>query len=423
MVPPPPQPEIAICEKAHDVAAVAAGTAMVRGTDGWIFRIDDLRGEYTLAPGTVEGLAKFVKAWNERGTQVALVVIPPRGVLAAAHVDRTDTLAKDFDPDAIGAAYKAAVQTLASSGAVVPDLLTAASDAKLGDGFVFRRDHHWTPEGAKLAMEAVVRGLTLRPPFTPVTYDNVFQRKRGMVGAIAHTLEKACGYEPFVVEKYSDYDSVPKWTEVTEEALLGDPPPPEVVIAGSSHTNKGMKDIFNVTGWLRAATGTDVLNIGVDGGGFSTGLLNWMDSDAARISPPKLLVWEVSGRVPAGMPDFFREAMPTMVGECSVALQTAKVTVANTEVALFFTPQKAPAKGEYVFFSASDPAFVDFRVTFETADGKRDYVEIHRSTRIPNNSRYFVSAPDLSSPLAAVKIRGLGATSAELSAKLCPAPS
>ena len=421
---PPPEPLIFACQAAQRPDLVRAGTALVAGTDGWIFRMDDLRGDFVVQPGTVEALKHFVDAWAARGTHVALVLLPPRGVLGAANVDRSQPLATAFDAATITAAYRGAIRSLAGTGATVPDLLAAAGNAKLGERFFFRRDHHWTPEGARLAMTTVVAQLPpAMPAFTPVPYTNIADKQRSLPGELTRLLQKECGGEGYPPERFSPYLSRPSEQAITGDSLLGDAPPPEVVVAGSSHTNKGMQDTFNVAGWLREATGTDVLNVGVDGGGFSTGLLNWIDTDAARKSPPKLLVWEISGRIPDGLADFFREALPTVHGACAEPLQVVHATVGSSPVHLFTVEAPSRARDHYIFLTVSDPAFVEFRVGFDTQDGAHDSVLVRRSTRIPNSRRYFVSGPDSDSPLRAISIRGGLIVQAQVDARLCAVPS
>lgn len=419
---PPPQPTILACPNVQRQELVEAGTALIAGTDGWIFRMADLAGEYDLPPGTVAGLTRFVRAWAEKGTRVALVLLPPRGVLASSRVNLADPLARSFDPAAITAAYRVATSELASSGAIVPDLLAESTTAKLGERFYFRRDHHWTPDGAKLAMNAVISGLESPPSFTAIAYQNVLDKYRSLPGVIAATLQKECEYEAYPPERYPHFRSVRQDEVLSAETLLGDAPPAEVVLAGSSHANKGMEDLFNVGGWLRAATGTDVLNIGVDGGGFSTGLLNWMDSEAARKTPPKLLVWEMTGRVPEGMPNFFREALPTMWGECAGSGQSGHVTVGADDFPMFLAKTRVRARDAYVFLQTADPAFTEFRLTFETLDGKKEGIWIRRSTRIANSGRFFVSAPDSESVLRKVWIRGSTSAKIEVNTTLCVSP-
>lgn len=417
---PPPQPTIVACANVQRQELVVDGSALIAGSDGWIFRTYDLTGEYDLQPGTIPGLTRFVQAWASRGTRVALVLLPPRGVLAASRVNRSDPLAASFDPAAISAAYRIAIREMESTGAVVPDLLAESGKAKLGERFFFRRDHHWTPEGAKLAMNAVISRLGASlPAFTPVAFQNVLEKYRALPGVIAGTMQKECGYEAFPPERFARFHSVRDQQSLTAEALLGDAPPAEVVLAGSSHANKGMEDAFNVAGWLRTAAGTDVLNIGVDGGGFSTGLLNWMDSDGARLTPPKLLVWEIAGRVPDGLPGFFREALPTMAGECANPSDSARLTLGADEQRLFAVKGGPAARDSFVFLRSASPEFVEFRLTFETADRKKDAILIRRNTRIANNGRFFVAGPDTESALTRVVIRGVDAVQVEVEAHLC----
>ncbi len=417
-----PEPDITLCEAVHTRDPARGQEPLARGVNGWIFRESDLHGEYRLQQAGIGALRRLVEALRARGTQLAVVMLPPRGVLAAAHVDRDDPLAREFDPAAVARDYHEAVRLLASTGALVPDLLESAERSGLGEGFYFKRDHHWRAEGARLAMQSVAAlAAHSSPPlsFAPVAYQVEVQRQRTFPGSLSFRVKRDCGTELLPPEPFTEYVSRPVVATVDAAALLGDPAPAEIVLTGTSHTNKDGRDLFNAAGWLREATGTDVLNVGVDGGGHATSLLSWLEGAAASAGMPKLLVWEVSVRTPPDMPLVGRQAIPTLAGDCVEPLATTTSRLGSGETRILVPREAGPADGSYVVLQIADPALVEFTVVFEVQGEAPDEVPIRRSSRAPNSGRYFLEAPASAAALVGVRLRAEASEGTLVTARLC----
>jgi alginate O-acetyltransferase complex protein AlgJ len=53
----------------------------------------------------------------------------------------------------------------------------------------------------------------------------------------------------------------------------------------------------NFHGQLQEQLKTEVLNVAKDGGGFMQAMSDYLNDDAFRTAPPKLVIWEVPERV------------------------------------------------------------------------------------------------------------------------------
>jgi len=412
--------QIELCEAVRQPSEDEASEPLALGGDGWLFRQSDLQLQYAVGTGLLEGLSRWSANLAARGTRLALVLLPPRAVLAVAKVDVADPLASGFDPARVAASYRAAVAALRGAGVIVPDLLASAEASRIGAGYFFARDHHWRPRGAQDAMEALAREVfSTGLRFSPVPFANDNEGDRVLYGSLGKRVQAACGGRAPRAETFPRFRSVPL-SPVDSSSLLADLPPPEVVLAGTSHSNKGNEDLLNAGGFLRAALGTDVLNVGVDAGGYGTSLLGWLESGHALDPAPRLLAWELGGRVPASLGEFFRVLIPTSFGDCDepVAAWAGELRAGMTP--LFATGVVA---GEhYVVLETDDRSVVDFSVRFELEGGAIDVVTVRRGTRAGNLGKQFVAGPLSPTPLSRVTVTTPAGTSTSAQARLCAFP-
>ncbi len=413
-----PRP-IALCESVRQPSDDEATEPLALGRDGWLFRESDLRPVYAVTPELVEGLRRWSTNLAAGGTRLAIVLLPPRAVLAATKVDPDDPFAAGFDATRVATQYKEAVAALRGAGVIVPDLLTAAEASKLGSAYFFARDHHWRPRGAQEAMNALgAEALSAGLRFSPGSFANDDEGDRVLHGSLAKRVQQECGGALFA-EKFPRFRSV-SLAPSSAADLLADLPPAEVVLAGASHTNKGNEDLLNAAGFLRTALGTDVLNVGVDGGGYSTGLLAWLESHAPSAAHPRLLVWELGGRVPASIPDFLRVVIPTMYGACPAPVATWTGELDEGVTSVFSA--SVVAGEHYVVVETDDLSVVNFGVRFDLADGTADVVSVRRGTRAGNPGRHFVSGPLSGTRLARVSLTTPAGTHSGARARLCAFP-
>lgn len=405
------EPTLTVCPAAQTKGATWDTEPLVAGADGWIFRADtDLGADFPVSPAALAGLRRYVDALRAEGTTLVLVLQPPRGLGAPARVPA----ATGFDAAKVAAAYRAELATLRTTGAIVPDLADAA--AKAGEGYFFRRDHHWTPDGARASAVAIAAALGSVDLPDAAFKAELDAKPKLLNSSLARSLTERCGLPPIPPESY------PRWTSVPVGAvdLLGDPPPAPVVVAGASNVNKGDADFFYFSGALREALGADVLNVGVDGGGYNTGLLAWVDSPEGRAAPPpKVLVWELSARLPLDLPHHFRQAIPALAGVCEKPLAEATVPLALGETTLLTVPPGVRAAGTYAVVELTDPGLVEFTAIFLDRAGAKDPLHVKRGTRLANNGRFFLEPQQSDAELGTIQLNVRAAATGTATTRLC----
>lgn len=195
-----------------------------------------------------------------------------------------DPLQAGFDPRNAEATYTALVQTLRDSGVITVDAVATARAFDVAGGQTFfRRDLHWTPEGANVVLTETASQIRQALGKTLPNAEFTLMRRpedAGHRGQFVNSwTSENCGYllppEPLGV-----YD-VSRTGPGAESAF------PEVVLTGSSFSIEPYTYNF-----LGAALETDVLNASVGSGGAILALQRYLTGDAYRKHRPKVLVWE-----------------------------------------------------------------------------------------------------------------------------------
>lgn len=267
-------------------AGVEAG--LRPGLDGWIFNAADLREDFSIPTDAAEQLARLAAALAHTPTQVVVLMLPPRGLVAAKVVAPAPGL-PPYNPARAEAEYRKLAQRFRDAGLTVVDALDDAGMlVASGQDFNFPRDHHPTARGAKTAAEALARTIRAHPNAAKLPASQWQTGPAGdahVAGSRGGELAKVCGVE--VPETtYRRYRTTR--TAAASTSLLGDEPPAQVVLVGTSNVG----DEFNLPGYLQEALSTDVFAVRTDGGGVLGSLDAYLRSQAWAEHPPAFLIWE-----------------------------------------------------------------------------------------------------------------------------------
>jgi alginate biosynthesis protein AlgX len=290
-----PQPDMPglVCAKARDLSAYRSKSLalLVPGADGFLFRSRiDMRDYAPLKSGPKKELLKIVAALRERGTELVLVVPPPRPVADRSRLLPAEVAPLGYDVAAAEAGYAAMLDDLRSSGVLVADVLGRAR-GHLGaeEPFYLRRDIHWSSDGARIAADAaaeVIASLPAAVDLQRTTFRTEVRETADADEKLGEALEKLCD-ETIPPEQETFY----RTTEADAEAGLFDAQVPAVVLVGTSFSHRGDDDP-NFSGFLQQALSARVLNASEEGGGFEGPMASYLRSDTFRNAPPKVIVWE-----------------------------------------------------------------------------------------------------------------------------------
>ena len=346
---------------------------------GWIFASDQLDNRYVLSGGEQAVLAQLVEELAARGTQLALMIAPPRPVVAGQSVlDETVGTAGAHDIAAEAAAFEQMIAQIEASGAIAPNLQNVAlADADTADAFFFHRDTHWTNFGAALSALALAdafvpeQGAAFAPDDLAVL-DMV--EEPGSLSAIA---QATCGAQP-TVEAAPLYDYSPYLPQ--SGGLLGDVAADEnpIVLLGTSFSDRNRRDQYQTTQALSAAIGRPVDNRSVSGGGMTGPFETYLLTGAFAEERPSLLIWEFPYTYQLNEGALRQLLGALRAGDTAVA--AARIGVRDAEARIAATDLQGMP--DLLGLRISDIDVRDVIVYAHLADGTRTRLRLRRKSRM-----------------------------------------
>lgn len=366
------------------------------GNDGWIFAGLDFPALAPFDADLADAFSRLGKALAERKTELMMVVVPPRGLLAYEQAPSELMKKKRYDQTEAERNYRARLMQFEKMGIAAPDLLMALSKVDAPDKVFFRRDHHWTPFGAQLAAQAVadtVRKSSAYVDMTKSDFTLIEGKQVTNEGSIETVVEKACGKD-IADELYTTTLT----TEKSKSAGLLDDAGADIVLVGTSLSNRDERDSLNFVGALRHYIGVDIDNRAVAGGGTDTSPISYLQSEDFINAPPKLLIWEMPANYLLSdyskMMPLFSQLIPQVKGACSDKNALAKGAGTLGQSATLIAGQTTvAAASDFIYIEVSDRSLTEFVLTFKGANNQDEQVAINRKTRAVNSGRYYVEVP------------------------------
>ena len=403
---------------------------MVQGKEGWFFRLaGDLETEFQLRQEARGYLTRLQQGLAKRGTQTVFLSVPPRGVSAYQLLDKDDPRQARYDGKTTGDAYGALLTDIRETGMIVPDL-REASLATPGEArsFFFRRDHHWTPEGARAAAKALKTTLTDLPAYQalkPKTYETKTIGKEEMKHTMALELQRLCTSD-IPGEPFTLYET--QLVASGADALFGDAggENKSSVLVGSSFSDK--KE-FNFDGFIAQETGLDIANFALSAGLLFNALVSYTSSPQFDKMKPPFLIWEAPGNYDLNKDTskFFRQIIPATHGICDKkhAIATAEMQVTAGKggpLLKLDAAKKVSGHSYYIVLTSSNNGMAKFTLQMDYDDGDGEWFTVDRSEFFKNHGRFFVELTDeIESALTSVTIEGMDNLNTNLTARVCKA--
>ena len=405
------------------------GQEMLQGSDGWFFRTGaDLSWRFALSEEGVDYLARFARALKARGAAIGYVAVPPRGLIYFDMALASPGFTPILRPEEGGELYREVIERLRQSGAVVPDLLAAAqaSDELL----FFRRDHHWTPEYARLTAETFARAYRESvgaEGLDSVKFDTSIVSDATLKGQMARALSSFCS-DTIPAEPIRQYETRRLASERADLGLFGNPEGSfRAVLIGSSYSD--LSHSFNFDGFLSDALGVEVANEAISGGHLMRSAISYFSSTGYRDNPPQLVIWESPiyyNYYDRSILDL-RQVIPAIGGECAADAAIARQSgeLASTDVAMAVPPDAGVSgASHFIFLELENRAFANFSFQIDYADGDSEVVPVDRSYRYVNEGRFFLEfSGDIPAAVEKITVRPAGAETSPYKIRVCKAPS
>lgn len=393
-----------LCPAIQDPASYAEGAMKLTrqitpGKDHWLFRSEvDLTSHFGIPRNMQPEFGRLVKAFADQGTHLVTIIQPTRGLMHRDKLRSPDQMGFDFDR-ARGnlAAY---LKQLRQAGALVPDVLQLV-DHPPEEEYFFRRDHHWTPAGARATAALVAQTVRQLPDYAALPH-GAFANETGITlfkdGTLNQALYRLCGNH-YGFQYVQGYQTVQDLDD--ESALFGDLPSPEVVLVGTS--NSAARDTdnkqFNFDGFLKEYLQTDLINMALPGAGEYGALVEYLHSDLYREEgPPELILWELPANYRLESPEMYRQLVPAIQGQCKAPRTAMKRTLKNVGLHSNRRIELLSNTGDdhqdlrdfsgYIDLRISDQTVKQFYLIVYYDNGQRDKVWIRREAIVSGGQYY-----------------------------------
>lgn len=359
---------------------------LIEGKENWLFRsnLDLLVSAGPQIDGAYQELKRFSDALKSQGVTLVMVIIPTRGML---HSEYLPEPYRGQYPVALAQNnYRTMINNIKNEGIIAVDLSTLFNEQH-GD-FFFKRDHHWTPYGARLTADLVYEEIKKLEIFKSIrkieykTYQSGIVRK---TGTHQLALKNVCGFDlsDQVVEQFIT-EPVNNDSNLFEEARA------EITLVGTSNSSP----LYNFAGHLQQALQADIYNRSQTGGALTGALTQHLPSDDFQNSTPKILIWEFPGQYTFDSMLMYRQLIPLSYNGCkNKTTLLAKESVLNNdanEILFNDDPETLFLSGrKYVIdlqFSDTSIKKLDAAVWYYT--GRKERVQIQIPARVNNQGRF-----------------------------------
>lgn len=386
----------------YDTSYLKNFLMLVQGEDGWLFRSDaELPQQFGPSPEGMRQFERFARHLKQTtGTEMVLVYQPTKGLV---HPDKIpDTSPVPFSWSFARANYVATLDRFRSAGLVVPDLTPLLQEEDREDAFYFKRDHHWTPYGARRTAKLVADRIRQMPVFSELEQQEFVTSRTGLMrkdGSLQDAARRICGfaYPSQYVDEFRT-EAVGGGSASEAGALFGDESMPPITLVGTSNS-MGAQD-YNFAGALQEFLGVEVLNAAVAGGSYDGSMFEYLMSDNFRQSPPRILIWEVPAYHNLDSNEFYRQVRPMVNGGCEasdvVLEKTAPVKAGITEVLYNGGGQfhELPSGRYVVDLQFSDPGVKEVDALIWYVFGRKDRVDLEYGSRVETTGRFMFELQD-----------------------------
>lgn len=266
---------------------------------GWIIANNQLRQTFEMDEKAQALMGKIIQGFEARGAKLAILVAPPRPVIAGQGVLRKTMgdAAAGYDSKAAKASFSALLTQLETLGAIVPDLQTMVlSDPEVRRRFYFRRDTHWTTVGAVHAAQAMAAKVAEQHPDWVTPAEQAILGWKGKIeekGSLSAVVGEVCGERPAVEVARTAIFAAMAGDLLSDDssALAGDRAP--IALVGTSFSDRYKRDHYRVADALAASFGAEVENHSVSGGGMNKAMNSFLSSGALDTGVHELVIWEL----------------------------------------------------------------------------------------------------------------------------------
>ncbi|NUB44844.1 hypothetical protein GEU84_010650 [Fertoebacter nigrum] len=267
--------------------------ASIEGANGTFYRVNpDLRMFHGFSDETVDDLARLSQALSDQGTTLVYIPLPTKSL---ALPDMLPQRARDygFDVSMATTLYIDIQDRLREKSVLTADVRRALRAGGKDAPSIFQADYRLTSAGAQRMAQAIGETISQAPGFAGLPRGRFETRPSGMVtlpSDMRSALQRHCmiALPPVETENYAT-DRLQAASASNESTIFGGRAvTARVAIVGTEHTGEAA---VNLPGFLAQATGLEVLQYSVNGGGSFAAISSYLTSREFQEARPAFLVW------------------------------------------------------------------------------------------------------------------------------------
>ncbi len=262
---------------------------VVIGTEGWLFTDEEFSCPRHAEQSLADNLA-FIdntrKVFSGKNIRLAIVLIP-----AKVRVLSEQTGINNLPP-CRKTLYADVRASLIKKGIAVTELLSVMQSFSSLKSLYLKTDTHWSPTGARLSAQETSKLVYAEFKDLSLNFDP-FSSQAKDVKILKGDLTVYMPGVSILSESFTSYVSdVSVSSTDTARNLFGDDVPSVTLVGTSYSANPN----WNFEGFLKEALKTDVINMADQGLGPLVVMDKYLQSDAWKNNPPRLVVWEIPER-------------------------------------------------------------------------------------------------------------------------------
>lgn len=313
------------------------GMPAVEGDDGMFYRVTpDLRMFHALSDDSIADLAGLSQAMAALGTTLIYVPLPTKGL---AMPDQLPQAARDygFDVALATSVYDETLVHLAESGVATAGVRAALHTQPGTPPSFYPTDTRLTAAGAERAAAAIAVVMTGTAGFADLPkgrFASSVTGKASLPSDMRASLQRRCQITlpDMLVDTYATTTLQGSARAADNSLLAGNGTSARIAVVGTEIAGEASS---NFSGFLAQATGLEVQQYTVAGGGSFAAISSYLTSRAFQDQRPAYLVWvnPVENNLAQFGDQPMRELSAAAGGNCRVPLPTGPGSAVGTVVA------------------------------------------------------------------------------------------
>lgn len=259
-------------------------TGVVVGEDGWLYTNEEFTFPNDLDARLERQMARVEKTAARIGAQGKKLIIVPIPMKADIYGDHVSHGLGERP----ALLYTRFTEQLSKRNIPFSPLREVYLASKDRTQLFFKKDTHWTPEGAKLAAQQIA--LSFPDLLGDELYRTEVIHETQHAGDLVNFIKVSPWLDPEIYspEPLARYQTIRVEQKTDASALFGNNNP-SVVLVGSSYTKM---DEWNFEGFLKEHLKTDLLSIAVEQKGQFVAMDEFLASDLLADDSVETVIWE-----------------------------------------------------------------------------------------------------------------------------------